>query len=100
VFLRLFSTALDPSDLTDVRRIFLEDIKPVFEAMPGCNSMELLLSHETNAGGLVEGATLSRWANLQSLSEAIESRAVAESMVRILPFLQLEPVVRTYEILD
>lgn len=100
MFVRVFSTALDPSDLPDVRRIFLEDIKPVFEAMPGCQSMELLLSHENNAGGLVEGATLSRWANLERLSEAIESRAVAESMVRILPFLQLEPVIRTFEVLD
>jgi len=31
------------------------------------------------------------------LTAAIESRAVAESMVRILPFLQLEPVIRMFE---
>jgi len=100
VYVRLFSSAIDPSDLTEVRRIFAEDIRPVFESLPGCVSMELLLGADRNAGGLVDAAALSRWKSRDDLVAAIESRAVAESMVRILAFLQLEPVIRMFEIVE
>jgi hypothetical protein len=100
MIVRLFSSAIDPSDLPDVQRIFAEDIAPVFGSLPGCTSMELLLGTDRNAGGLVEAAALSRWKSHDELLAAIDSRAVAESMVRILPFLQLEPVIRMFEILE
>jgi hypothetical protein len=99
VFLRLFTTAVDPSDLDEVQRIFTEDLKPAFEAMAGCAGLELVVSTEKNAGGLVDGAVLSHWTSLEELNAALESRVVAESMVRILPFLQIEPVTKTFEIL-
>jgi hypothetical protein len=100
VFVRLFSSAIDPSDLPEVRRIFAEDIGPVFQSFAGCVSMELLLGTDRNAGGLVDAAELSRWKSQNELTTAIESRAVAESMVRILPFLQLEPVIRMFETVE
>ena len=98
--MRLFSSAIDPSDLEEVRRIFAEDIDPVFRSFAGCLSMELLLGTDRNAGGLVDAAALSRWASQEDLSTAIESRAVAESMVRIVSFLRLEPVIRMFEIAE
>lgn len=97
MFVRLFTSAIDPNDVGEVQRIFAEDIRPVFESFAGCVSMELLLGMDRNAGGLVDAAALSRWKTPDDLSTAIESRAVAESMVRILPFLQLEPVIRMFE---
>src|SRR5688500_8418342 len=100
MIVRLFSSAIDPTDLPEVRRIFGEDIAPVFKSLPGCLSMELLLGTDSNAGGLVDAAAHSRWNSHDELTVAIESRAVAESMVRILPFLQLEPVIRMFEILE
>ena len=100
MFVRIFTSAIDPGDLEEVRRIFAEDIGPVFEALPGCLSMELLLGMDRNAGGLVDAAALSRWKSQDDLTTAIESRAVAESMVRILPFLQLEPVIKMFEIIE
>lgn len=99
MYLRFFSTAVDPSDVDEVRRIFAEDIKPAFEGMAGCTALELVISIEKSAGGLVDGAVLSHWASLDELNAALESRTVAESMVRILPFLQIEPVIKTFEIL-
>lgn len=99
MYLRLFSTAVDPSDLDEVQRIFAEDIKPAFEAMSGCQSLELVVSTEKNAGGLVDGAVLSRWSSLDDLNRALESRTVSESMVRILPFLRIEPVIKIFEVL-
>ena len=98
--MRLFSSAIDPGDLPEVRRIFSEDIKPVFESLPGCTSMELLLGTDRNAGGLIDAGALSRWKSEDELTTGIESRAVAESMVRILPFLQLEPVIRMFEVIE
>ena len=100
MFVRLFTSAIDPSDLSEVRRIFAEDIGPVFESFPGCLAIELLLGTDHNAGGLVDAAALSRWKTREELATAIESRAVAESMVRILPFLQLEPVIRMFETVE
>jgi quinol monooxygenase YgiN len=100
VFVRLFSTAIDPGDLDELRRIFAEDIGPVFQSFSGCLSMELMLGTERNAGGLVDAAALSRWNSQEDITKAIESRAVAESMVRILPLLQLEPVIRMFEIIE
>jgi quinol monooxygenase YgiN len=90
---------VDPSDLDQVQRIFTEDIKPAFEGMAGCTRLELVVSTEKSAGGLVDGAVLSHWTSLDELNAALESRTVAESMVRILPFLQIEPVTKTFEIL-
>ena len=100
MFVRLFTSAIDPNHLPEVRRIFAEDIGPVFESFPGCLAIELLLGTYRNAGGLVDAAALSRWKTQEELTTAIESRAVAESMVRILPFLQLEPVIRMFEIVE
>jgi quinol monooxygenase YgiN len=100
VYVRLFSSAIDPGDLPEVKRIFAEDVGPVFESFPGCLSMELLLGTDPNAGGLVDAATLSRWKSQEELTTAIESREVAESIVRILPFLQLEPVIRMFEVVE
>ncbi len=100
MFVRFFSSAIDPSDLPEVRRTSSEDVKPVSEPLPGCLSMELLLGADRNAGGLVDAGAMSRWKSQGDLDAAIESRAVTESMVRILPFLQLEPIIRMFEIVE
>ena len=60
MYVRLFSSAIDPNDLPEVRRIFAEDIGPVFESFAGCLSMELLLGTDRNAGGLIHAAAQSR----------------------------------------
>jgi hypothetical protein len=79
VYVRFFSSAVDPTDVDEVQRIFAEDIKPAFEGMPGCSSI--------------------RWSSLKELDAGIESRAASESLVRLLPLLRLEPVTRTYEVI-
>jgi quinol monooxygenase YgiN len=100
VYLRIFTSAVDPADIDEVRRIFAEDVAPVFRTLPGCLAMELIIHTEKNAGGLVEGAAISRWATLEELERAMESREVRESLVRVLQLLRLEPVTKVFEILD
>ena len=99
-WLRLFQSAVDPSDVDEVRRLFNDDVKPVFEGIEACESMELLVNVEGSAGGLVEGCALSRWRSLEELEAALATREVAEALVRILATLRQEPVTKTYEVLD
>jgi quinol monooxygenase YgiN len=99
VFLRSFTSAVDPADIDEVRRVFADDVVPVFGQMPGCLGIELVVNIEKNAGGLVEGAAVSRWNSLAELERALDSREVRESLVRILQLLRQEPVTKTFEIL-
>jgi quinol monooxygenase YgiN len=98
MYVRLFFSAVDPTDSDEVRRIFLEDVKPAFTQL-GCDSVELLVKTEPNAGGLLEGVLLSRWTTRDDLDRALASRPVAESLVRVRQLLRLEPVTHTLEVL-
>jgi quinol monooxygenase YgiN len=99
VYVRFFFSAVDPSDSDEVRRIFVEDVKPAFERV-GCESVELLVNTEPNAGGLVEGVVVSRWHSDTDVDQALGSREVAESLVRVRQLLRLEPITRTFEVLE
>jgi quinol monooxygenase YgiN len=96
VLVRLFFSAVDPADRGEVARIFAEDVKPAFEAQPGCVSIELLVSSDENVGGLVEGVLVSRWDRDTDVENALRSRDVAESLVRVRQLLRLEPVIHNY----
>ena len=98
-YLRFFRSAVDPADVEEVRRLFLEDVRPVFEKLEGCLGMELLINVDKNAGGLVEGAAVSRWVSKEAMDAAVESRAVSEALVRILQILRQEPISRVFEVL-
>ena len=97
--LRMFQTAVDPADLAEVRRLFSDDILPVFREMAGCVSMELVLSVDHNPGGLLECAAVSRWETSDAMTSAMASRPAKEAQVRIFELLRQEPVVRVFEIL-
>ena len=97
--LRMFQTAVDPADLGQVRRLFEDDILPVFRDMPGCVSMELVLSVDHNPGGLLECAAVSRWETGAAMEAAMATRAAKEAQVRIFELLRQEPVVRVFEVL-
>jgi quinol monooxygenase YgiN len=99
VFVRFFFSAVDPSDSDEVRRIFVEDVRPAFQEL-GCHSVELLVNTEPKAGGLVEGVVVSRWESHDDIDQALRSRAVAESLVRVRQLLRVEPVTRTFEVLE
>lgn len=97
--IRVFSSAVDPADVDDVRRLFSEDVKPVFAAVAGCGGIELMVSTEPNAGGLVEGAAVSRWESKEAMDGALASRQVSEALVRVLQLLRHEPVTRVFEVI-
>jgi quinol monooxygenase YgiN len=96
---RIFYSAVDPSDSETVRQIFVEDVRPAFEAA-GCDHIELLVNTEPSAGGLLEGAVISRWGSIEAVESALETRSVTESLVRVRQLLRLEPITRTFEVLE
>lgn len=99
-YVRMFMSSVDPDDLPSVQRMFNDDVAPALLEQPGCESVELVANVQRNAGGLVEGAAISRWRSMEELEAALETRAVQESLVRVRQFLRQEPVTKTYEILD
>jgi quinol monooxygenase YgiN len=100
VFVRLFQTAVDPTEVDSVLRLFNEDVRPVYDTVEGCRSLELLVSLEPNAGGLVDASILSRWESLELLDASLELRPAKEAMVRVRALLRQEPVIRTYRALE
>lgn len=97
-YLRLYQSAVDPSDVDEVERLFAADVAPAFAACPGCLAVELAVSVEVNAGGLVEGAAISRWSSLEEMAAGIGSREVTEAIVRVRQLLRQEPVSKVLEI--
>lgn len=95
----MFQTAVDPADLDELRRFFTDDIKPVFTDMPGCLSIEMVMSREHHPGGLVECAAISRWSSGEAMAEALSTRSAKESQVRLFELLRQEPLVRVFEVL-
>jgi quinol monooxygenase YgiN len=91
---------VDPVDVEEVRRLFADDVKPVFDAVDGCLSVELAVSVEKNAGGLVEGVVASRWSSLEAMEAAVASRPVLEAIVRVRQLLRQEPVAKVFETIE
>jgi quinol monooxygenase YgiN len=100
MFLRLFQSAVDPADVDEIRRLFREDVVPAFQRQSGCLGIELVMSTDRNAGGLLEGAALSRWESHDAMEAAASSREISEGLVRVFELLQQEPVTRVYEVLE
>lgn len=97
-YLRLYLTAVDPADLHGMRRLFHDDLQPAFTGMEGCLGLELIVSQEKNAGGLVEAGVVSRWTSLAAIENAYASRQVKEGIVRFRELLRQEPVAKVFEI--
>ena len=97
--LRMFQAAIDPADVDSLCQLFADDVLPVYAKVPGCLGIELVMCVEHNAGGLVEGAAMSRWESREAMNAALGSREVKEAQVRIFELLRQEPVVRVFEVL-
>lgn len=100
MFVRMFISSVDPDDLPRIRQMFDDDVRPALLDQPGCESVELLANVSRNAGGLVEGAAISRWRSREDLDGALARREVQESIVRVRQFLRQEPVTKTFEVLE
>jgi quinol monooxygenase YgiN len=99
-YLRLYQSAIDPADVEEMRRLFVDDVVPAFHRCAGCIGLELTVAVEPNAGGLVEGAAISRWSSLDEMAAAMASHEVQEALVRVRQLLRQEPVAKVLEVLQ
>ena len=99
-YLRLSSTAVDPADITEMQRLFAEDVRPAFMGSAGCIGIEMAICVTHNAGGLIDAEAISRWASRADMDAALASREIQEAMVRIRQILRQEPVSKVLEILQ
>ncbi|HEX7277190.1 MAG TPA: hypothetical protein VF244_07420 [Acidimicrobiales bacterium] len=98
--LRLFQSAVDPDELTTLRRLFLDDVRPAFDTCPGCLSIELAVCEHANAGGLVDVDAISRWASTAEMEAGVASRPIQEAVVRFRSLLRQEPVAKVLTVLE
>jgi quinol monooxygenase YgiN len=98
-FVRLYQSAVDPADVEEMRRLFLDDVVPAFAGCAGCLGIELAVTVEANAGGLVEGMAISRWSSLEDMSAAMASHHVQGALVRVRQLLRQEPVSKVLQVL-
>ncbi len=98
-YLRLYQSAVAPDDVEEMERLFVDDVLPAFADCAGCLGIELAVTIEPNAGGLVEGAAISRWSSLEEMAAAMASRGVQEALVRVRQLLRQEPVSKVLQIL-
>jgi len=98
--LRLFQSAVDPGECPELRRLFVDDVKPAFDLAPGCMGIELAVSAHVNAGGLVDVDAISRWVSADDMEAAIASRPIQEAVVRFRQLLRQEPVAKVLEVLE
>ena len=99
-YLRLYQSAVDPADVAEMHRLFVDDVVPAFAERPGCLGIELTVAVEPNAGGLVEGAAISRWSSLDEMAAAMASHDVQEALVRVRTLLRQEPVSKVLRVLS
>jgi len=98
-YLRLYQSAVDPADVEEIQRLFVDVVVPAFVGCAGCLGVELAVSIEPSAGGLVEGAAISRWSSLDQMSTAMASPEVQEAIVRVRQLLRQEPVSKVMHVL-
>ena len=98
-FLRLYQSAVAPADVEEIKRLFVDDVVPAFSGASGCLGIELAVTVEPNAGGLVEGTAISRWSSLDDMAAAMASHDVQEALVRVRQLLRQEPVSKVLEVL-
>ena len=99
-YLRLYQSAVAPADVEEMQRLFADDVAPAFAHAPGCLGIELTVAIEANAGGLVEGAAISRWSSLGEMTTAMASHEVQEALVRVRTLLRQEPVSKVLQVLQ
>ena len=99
-YLRLYQSAVDPADVEEMQRLFVADVVPAFRGCAGCVGLELTVAVEPNAGGLVEGAAISRWSSLDEMAAAMASHEVQEALVRVRQLLRQEPVSKVLQVLQ
>lgn len=99
-YLRMYQSAVDPSDVEELGRLWAGEVAPVLAGCPGCLAAEMTVGLEASAGGLVDTAAVSRWASLEEMSAALASSELRNALVAVCSLLRQEPVSKTLQVLQ
>lgn len=98
MIVRIFLSSVAPGDVEEVVQLFKEDVVPVFESIPECLGIELVMAPQTNVAGLLEGGAISRWKSIEAMNEALLTPEVQRSQARLRELLRREPIQKVFEV--
>jgi quinol monooxygenase YgiN len=97
MIVRVFDTAVDPGDVTDVVELFRTDVKPTLEGFDGCRGIEMMVGFEERSGDLVDVLAISRWDSLEAIERAVSTQEYSRAMTRLRRLFQRTPIVRHFD---
>ena len=100
MIIRMFDTAVDPEDVERGKEIFRRSVKPMFESLKGCLSVDFLLGLEEHSGGLVDVAAISRWESREAIDAAMGTDEYRDAFKELKELFQQTPIVRHFETVD
>ena len=98
MIVRIFETAVEPEDIDRGRRLFREQVKPVYEKFPGCRGIELQVGLDEHSGDLVTVVTVSRWESMEAIEEATQLPEYSGALTEIKKLFQQTPIIRHFEV--
>ena len=98
MIVRMFLSKCAPEDLPTLTELFREDIAPAFAAYEQCLGIEMIVSAETGADGLLEGGAITRWTDIEAMEEILAKPDIQDAQVRIREYLRRTPIRKTFEV--
>lgn len=98
--IRFFLSAISPSDIGRMQKLFAEDVVPAFLAHPECRGVELVMAVDRGVDGLVEGGALTRWSSREAMESALSDDSLLAAQSRVRDLLRREPIRKVYEVID
>jgi quinol monooxygenase YgiN len=97
VVVRLFDTAVDPSDVQDATKLFRDQVRPVFESFEGCHGIEMVVGLEERSGDLIDVLAISRWDSVEAIGRAVGTSEYDSAMQGLRELFKRTPIVRHFE---
>jgi hypothetical protein len=100
VIVRIFDTAIDADDVERAKQMFREDVRPAFEAFPGCHGIEMSMGIEEHSKDLIDVAAISKWESLDAIDAATGTDEYVGALSGIRQLFQQTPIVRHFELVE
>lgn len=100
MIIRMTDTAINPEDADRAKQLFLEKVRPAFEAFDGCRSVDLLVGLSEQAGGFVDVALVSRWESEANIRSAVDSPSYEVAMSDLKSLFEQNPIVRQFDTVE
>jgi quinol monooxygenase YgiN len=97
MILRLFDTAVDPSEISDATELFRDRVRPVLQAFEGCRGIEMVVGLEERSGDLIDILAISRWDSPEAIELAVGTTEYDEAMQGLRKLFKRTPIVRHFE---